>query len=286
MALACASRVSILNVAVATDFGSCSEHAVEHGMAVARHFGATLHFLHLLRPSQFAFSPEMIPVLADVALRDYEHLFNRLLRTHRLDGIDCRRWVEQGEIPAIAGEFVARHHIDLLIVGTHGRTGLPRLILGSVAQQIFHNAGCAVLCVGPLAPGAGPHLQLRRVLFSTDLSPESLAAVPWVLTAVSEWRTELDVVHVCRSGNPEHNAAMNALAARLAAEGASCTQGHQLIGNPTSCVLDFATARQADLIVLGLKPHRALYSGPPWSQAYDIVRQAPCPVLSIRANGF
>ncbi|HEY1807153.1 MAG TPA: universal stress protein [Acidobacteriaceae bacterium] len=284
MALACVPRVTILNVAVATDFGSCSEHAVEHGMAVARHFGATLHFLHLLRPSQYAFSPEMIPALADVAVRDCDQLMDRLLRTHRLEGIDCRRWIEQGEIPAIAGEFVARHQIDLLIVGTHGRTGLPRLLLGSAAQQIFQNVSCPVLCVGPRAPGAGAHLQLRRVLFSTDLSPESLAAVPSLLTAVDEWHADLDVVHVCRSDNPQHRAAVDALVARLASEGAASVQGHTLTGKAASCVLDFAASHHADLIVLGLKPHRALFSGPLWPHAYEIVRQAPCPVLSILAR--
>ncbi|HEX3986743.1 MAG TPA: universal stress protein [Acidobacteriaceae bacterium] len=281
MALACAPRVSILNVAVATDFGSCSEHAVEHGMAVARHFGATLHLLHLLRPSQYVFAPEMVPALADAAARDSDQLIERLLRAHRLDGIECRRWVEQGEIPAVAGAFVARHQIDLLIVGTHGRTGLPRLLLGSVAQQIFHNVSCAVLCVGPRAPGAGPHLQLRRVLFSTDLSPQSMDAAPWALTAVGEWHTELDVLHVCQSADPRHGAALDALVARLATDGAS-VRGHQLTGKPAPCVLDFASSYHADLIVLGLKPHHPLYSGPPWSNAYEIVRQAPCPVLSIR----
>jgi nucleotide-binding universal stress UspA family protein len=284
MALVCAPRVSILNVAVATDFGSCSEHAAEHGMAVARHFGATLHFLHLLRPSQYAFSPEIIPALADAAVRDCDQLLDRLLRAHRLDGIECRRWIEQGEIPSIAGEFVARHQIDLLIVGTHGRTGLPRLLMGSVAQQIFHNVRCPVLCVGPRAPGAGQRLQLRRVLFATDLSPESLATVPWVLTAVGEWHADLDVLHVCRSGDPQHCAALDALVAQLADEGASSVHGQRLTGEPAPCVLDFAASHRADLIVLGLKPHPTPYGGSSWPDAYAIVRQAPCPVLCIRAG--
>ena len=284
MALACAPLVSVLNVAVATDFGFCSEHAAEHGMAVARHFGATLHFLHLLRPSQYVFSPEMIPALADAAARDCDQLIDRLLRAHRLDGIECRRWIEQGEIPTVVEDFVARHRIDLLIVGTHGRTGLPRLLLGSVAQQIFQSVPCPVLCVGPRAPGAGPQLHPRRVLFSTDLSPESLAAIPSLLTAVGEWHTDLDVLHVCQSANPTHRAALDRLVARLAGEGAPGVQGHLLTGKPAACVLDFAARQGADLIVLGLKPHRALYDGPPWSHAYEIVRQAPCPVLSIRCG--
>jgi nucleotide-binding universal stress UspA family protein len=216
----------------------------------------------------------------------------RLSRDHRLDGIEYRRWVEQGEVAEVAGAFVRDEHIDLLIVGTHGRSGVPRMLLGSVAQQIFQSVRCPVLAVGPRAPGAGEHLQLHRVLFSTDLSRESLAAVPWVLTAVREWHTELDVLHVCPSGNPAHRETMEHLRADLErdlnrdqASGGDGASPHcnLVAGKPAACVLDFAGRHREDLIVLGLESQRALYDGPAWSHAYEIVRQAPCPVLSIRA---
>lgn len=284
-----ATRVAMHNVAVATDFSPCSEHALEHSLAVARHFGATLHFLHLLRPSQFPMAAEMMPALADAAQRDYDHLIARLARDHRLDGIDFRPSIEQGEITDLAGTFVRDQHIDLLIVGTHGRTGLPRLFLGSIAQQIFHSVRCPVLTVGPSAPGAGPQLQLRRVLFATDLSRESLSAVPYVLTAVEEWHAELDILHVCKSGNPAHRGVMESLAADLAQKRADRTgdtpppHWEVLSGKASPTILDFAARRHADLIVLGLKAQRTLYNASTWSHAYEIVRQAPCPVLSIRS---
>ena len=56
-------------------------------------------------------------------------------------------------------------------------------------------------------------------------------------------------------------------------------------GKPAASVIDFAGRQHEDLIVLGLKPQRALYQGPLWSHAYEIVRHAPCPVLSVRAGG-
>lgn len=277
-------EVAIHNVAVTTDFSSCSEHAVEHGLAVARHFGATLHFFHLLRPSQFSYTPDMLPALSEVADRDCDNLLGRLQRQHHLDGIDCRRWVEQGEIAEVAGAFVRDHHIDLLILGTHGRSGLPRLLLGSVAQQIFQCVLCPVLTVGPRAPGAGSHLQLQRVLFSTDLSPQSFAAVPFVLTAVREWHTRLDILHVCASQDPAHRAAMDQLRSSLDQRlDDTHPQGSVVAGNPAERVLEFAAGHHDDLIVLGTKPHRALYNGRLGSHAYEIVRRAPCPVLSVRS---
>lgn len=281
------TSVQVHNICVATDFAECSERPVQHALALARHFAATVHLLHLVRPSRFAYAPEMIPAVEDAAGRDSDHYIAQLAEAHKLDGVELRRWIEEGEVPDIIGDFILNHHIDMLIVGTHGRSGIPRLLLGSVAQQIFHCVRCPVLVVGPRAPGAGSQLQLRKVLFSTDLSPESLAAVPWVLTAVREWHTELDVLHVCGSGKPEHAKRLQQLRAQLESglgqEGHAALRLHLLRGKPMPCVTDFAAAHHEDAIILGLNPHRGLYNGPFWSHAYEIMRHAPCPVLSVRS---
>jgi nucleotide-binding universal stress UspA family protein len=287
MATQSITSVALRNVCVATDFAECSERPVQHALALARHFGATAHLLHLVVPSKFAYLPEMIPAAEEAAGRDSEFYVAKLTGAHRLDGIELRHWVEEGEVSEVIGDFVREHRIDMLIVGTHGRSGIPRFLLGSVAQQIFHSVRCPVLVVGPRAPGAGPHLQLKKVLFSTDLSPESLAAVPWVLTAVHEWHTELDVLHVCASGRHEHADRMQHLKNHLEA-GLDDTERvglrlHLLRGKPMPCVTDFAATHHEDAIILGLNPHRGLYNGPFWSHAYEIMRHAPCPVLSVRS---
>jgi nucleotide-binding universal stress UspA family protein len=287
MATQSITSVAIRNVCVATDFAECSERPVQHALALARHFGATVHLLHLVLPSKFAYLPEMIPAAEEAAGRDSDQYLARLTGAHKLEGIELRRWIEEGEISDVIGDFVQKHHIDMLVVGTHGRSGIPRFLLGSSAQQIFHAVRCPVLVVGPRAPAAGSQLQLKKVLFSTDLSPESLAAVPWVLTAVREWHTELDVLHVCGSGKPEHAERMQQLRARLESaldeKERAGLRLHLLRGKPMPCVTDFAFYNHEDAIILGLNPHRGLYDGPFWSHAYEIIRHAPCPVLSVRS---
>lgn len=277
-------QVAVKNIAIATDFTQCTERALEHGMAVARHFGSSLHVLHLVRPSAFPFSPDMIPALDDAAVRDCDQLIDRLRKAHQLDGIDLHQHVLQGEIHDLVGDFVRRQRIDLMVVGTHGRSGIPRLLHGSAAQQIFHSVRCPVLVVGPRSPGAGPRLQLRRILFCTDLSRESLAAVPYVVTAMRMWHTGLDVLHVCAEPQSEHSRLMSDLRSRfddlLDGSGETAVRCHLLTGKPAPCVLQFAHDNREDLIVFGLKAH--LYSGPLWAHAYEIVRHAECPVLSIR----
>ena len=281
------SCVTIRNVAVATDFSPSSERAVQHATAVARHFGAAVHFLHIVRPSQFVYAPEMIPSADEITRRDFDQLFARLRSDHRLEEIEFRPWVLEGEISDVAGRFVEQQKIDLLVIGTHGRAGLPRLLLGSIAQEIFHYVRCPVLTVGPHAPGAGPRPQLKRVLFSTDLSHESLAALPWVLTMVREWHAAVDVLHVCSSAHPTCRSRVEEVKVMIEqmrdGEEPAAVHANVLIGNPAECVVDFAARNREDLIVLGLKPRRALYGGPLWSHAYEIVRQTPCPVLSVRA---
>jgi len=287
MATQAITSVALHNICVATDFAECSERPVQHALAVARRFGATVHLLHLVRPSKFAWVPEMIPAIEEAAGRDSEQYVARLTGANKLDGIELRRWVEEGEIDDVIGDFIREHRIDMLVVGTHGRGSIPRLLFGSVAQQIFHSVRCPVLVVGPRAPGAGPHLQLKKVLFSTDLSPESLAALPWVLTAVREWHTELDVLHVCASGKPAHVDRMEQLRIRLESgldeEERTRLRLHLLRGKAMPCVTYFAASHHEDVIILGLNPHRGLYDGPFWSHAYEIMRHAPCPVLSVRS---
>ena len=284
--------VAIRNVAVATDFSDCSERAVLQAVGVARQFGATLHLLNLVQPSKFAAVPEMLPEIDKAASRDCDDLIARLTHTHHLDGVKCHSWVEQGEVFEVASDFVNNHNIDLLVVGTHGRGGISRLLFGSVSQEILHYVACPVITVGPCSDCPDSHLRLKKVLFATDLSSESLAALPYVLTAVREWHTELDVLHVCSTKEancpglmPQR---MNELRGRIEALQEGFEQlpirYHQLAGKPAQCVIDFANSNQEDLIVLGLKPHRTLIPGSAWSQAYDIVGQARCPVLRVRAD--
>lgn len=284
--------VAIRNVAVATDFSDCSERAVLHAVGIARKFGATLHLLNLVQPSKFAAVPDMLPEIDKAAGRDCDDLIDRLSGTHLLEGIQAHRWVEQGEIFEVAGEFVKEHHIDLLVVGTHGRGGLSRLIFGSISQEILEHVSCPVVTVGPCSGCPDAQLRLKKILFSTDLSSESLAALPWVLTAVREWKTELDVLHVCSAKEANCPGLLPQRMEELRSRIDSLQQGyenlpiryHQIAGKPAHSIVEFANNNGIDLVVLGIKAPQGLYSGSRWSQAYEILRESRCPVLSVRSD--
>lgn len=281
------TSVAIQNVAVAMDSSAYSDRAVQHALAVARHFGATLHLLHLVRPSKFPYSLEAFPSLEQAADRECQKLIAGFQKIPQLGEVKCRRWVEQGEVPEVVSGFVENQHINLLVVGTRDRSGIERMLLGSAAEQVFHCARCPVLTVGPVSPGASVELKLKRVLFATDLSRESLEAIPYVISAVHEWHTELDVLHVCAEPNGGYPELISELRDRLDSllnrNEHVLLEYHLAVGRPSQRVLSFTKENKVDLIVLGLKAHRSPYSTPVWSEAHEIVRRAICPVLSVRS---
>lgn len=275
----------IRNIAVATDFCPWSERALHHALVLARHFGAILHILHVVRRAEFSFVPEFMVKLDELAERDFDDLVGRLNASHSLANIEHRCWNIDGEFSGVLEGFVRDQAIDLMILGTRGRTGISKFLLGSIAQEIFHFVSCPVLTVGPWSRGASRQLQLNKVLFATDLSPESAAVIPYVLMPAKIWHAEIDVLHVCSSAYCQCEQRMRDLRLRMevmaSGQAPPVVRYHVLPGPPSPVVLDFAVKEMEDLIVLGLKNDRSLYGGPSVSHAYDIVRQAQCPVLGI-----
>ena len=279
--------VAIQNIAIATDFSPWSDGAMQHALVIARWYGATLHILHTVRRSEFSFVPDLMVQLDELAERDCDDLMGRLHAAHKLDAIARRLWNLDGEVSTL-GDFVRDQNIDLLVLGTRGRSGISKLFLGSVAGEIFHCVSCPVLTIGPWSRGAASRLALKNVLLATDLSPQSTAALPYVLAAAKPWRAAVDVLHVCSPDRSDCDCRMQAYRRKLDAlttrEPWLSIRYHVTPGEPSSEVLDFASQNKEDLIVLGLDNHCSLYEGPPLSHAYEIVRQARCPVLSVRST--
>lgn len=282
-------RPAIRNIAVATDFCPWSERALQHALVVARHFGAVLHILHVVRRTEFSLVPDLMVPLDELAERDCDDLIGRLNASHSLANIEYRFWNIDGEISGVLESFVRDHKIDLMILGSRGRTGISKFLLGSVAQEIFHFVSCPVLTVGPWSRGTARPIQLKKVLFATDLSPESAAVLPYVLMPATIWHAEIDVLHVCSSENCQCQHRMEDLRRRMEARPSGqeplVVRYNVLTGPPSPTVLNFAMREKGDLIVLGLDHHRSLYGGPSDSHAYEIMRQARCPVLSVSSAG-
>lgn len=278
-------QVPIRNIAVATDFGPWSDQAARHALIVARQFGAVVHFLHVVRRSEFALVPDLMIELSELTQRDCDDFISRLRDLKDLDGLDTCCWNLDGEISDALEPVISGKKIDLLVLGTRGRTGVSKFLFGSMAEQICRSISCPVLTVGPLCRRPSKALIVSRMLCVTDLSERSRAAIPYVLTAARAWNAEIDLLQF----DPHERSGLLASIEDFGGAFKSDGKGEQAIsirnqaagGKLSASVLDIATRNRDDLIVLGLARDRSLYGSESSSDAYEIICAATCPVLSV-----
>jgi nucleotide-binding universal stress UspA family protein len=200
--------------------------------------------------------------------------------------------------------IVSEKNIDLIVLGTHGRTGFGKLILGSVAEDILRHAPCPVLTVGPRVCGrarlpnfhtngrelAPVELDLRHILYATNVAPVSPEVASLAIALATDFEAQLTLMHVIeRYTNPHDRPALiEGGAERLQAvvpRDVRLTAPEIVVevGSAPECIVKVAREREADLIVLGAHPAN-LTTHLPWTTVHDVVAHAPCPVLTVRAE--
>lgn len=142
--------IKLDRILVPTDFSDCSQRALSYGCELAKRFGAELHVLHVAQ--QPAIGGMYAASLPDEALYPEEFAKEHL---EALEVPDAERISRVQKSVQIGSPFVeivryARHNdVDLIVMGTHGRTGLKHMLMGSVAEKVVRKAPCAVLAVRP-----------------------------------------------------------------------------------------------------------------------------------------
>jgi nucleotide-binding universal stress UspA family protein len=167
--------ISLKRVLVPTDFSETANAALKYGVELARTFGATLHVLHVItaprNESWMGYAPgwefmKTIEHLRSDALRQMQEL----LAAERVEPIRVVLDVVHGEAAEVALQYATEHAIGLIVCGTHGRRGLNRLVMGSVAEVIVRKAPCPVLTV--------QHPEREFVVAEKDPSDDSQPTVP------------------------------------------------------------------------------------------------------------
>lgn len=280
------ARVSLKHILVATDFSDASKAAVMYALSLVRRYQAILYLAHVVRPDG----------AVDEAWREGQRLTTDLLVSGHLRGIEHKLLVGQGEIWEGIAPLIRENSIDLLVVGTRGRTGLAKVLLGSVAERIFRRANCPVLTVGPKSPGPGTgDAGLRRILYATDFTPQSLHAFGHALSLAQHYQAQLILLHVVQElgadTNVQKGRALDDAKQRLrdlvpADPGLSLEPEFVVgFGTPGTRILDVAAEKSPDLIVLGVThPPDAALGGRRWTTASEVIGQAVCPVLTVRAE--
>jgi len=183
------------------------------------------------------------------------------------------------------------HRVDLLAMPTHGYGGFRRLLLGSVTARMLRNLDVPIWTDAHVPePSHRAHPQPRRILAAIDLKPEGQRAAEFALELGRDTRAEVEVVHAVAEGEPIPEAAGAHL--KEIVEVAASTHAVEMdrrlstvdlrMGdpNPATRLRDLALRRRADLLVIGrgaIQDRLDRFS----SHAYDIIRESPCPVISV-----
>lgn len=284
--------VSVRNVLIATDFSRASSEILHAGMNFCHAYGAHAYILYVLPQTEFALAGfEAYAAARDVADRDMHELDQQLSQRYsRQQGKDYDLLMSEGDVADCIFASAREKHIDLIVLGTHGRKGLSKAILGSVAESIFRHSDIPVLTIGPqarhLAP-SGP----RRLLVPVDFTPASQHSARYACALAREHHADLLLIHVIEDAKGGALADLECLkhtVERNMSELIECElkPGHvQFIAQPGKVVpkvLDAASDFEADLMVLGVHTYPGLLDHLRSQTAYDLVRQALCPVLTVR----
>lgn len=282
-----AISLSLKNVLLATDFSQGSEVALNYAQAIANRYSAQVHTVHVAAPDCFQMlNPEAFALTFNTRASGSGNPIGVLRGL--MDGLPSEVPLHSGAVWQVVNEIVRRNEIDLLILSSHGRQGIPRLLLGSIAEDVFRNVSCPVLTVGPEVKACQlDNVQIKDVLLATHFEASSKAPqyAKWLC---NEFRAQLTVFHVAdeHAPTPQYRELAAKIRSVVPDDGTLWRKPISMVayGSPAAKILEFARQCHSNLIVLGARhPEPAkINSHLPWATAARVIAEAPCPVLTVR----
>lgn len=287
------------------DLSDISPHQLSYAAAIARWYDARITVLHVVPtfdpmpvhpgrledPMRFVY-----PLSEDDVTRE----LRRIVQEAGLgDGADVAAAAGDA-VETIVDRAVAMP-ADLLVMGTHGRSGFDRVLLGSVTEKLLRRAPCPVLTVPPHAPERAPRVSLKQILCPVDFSPASLQALGFALDLARQSGGRVTLLHVIEwlpDEDPrtyEHfnvpefrrhlaDEARQRLGTLVPAAARAAVEIEEVVatGRAYREVLASAAERETDLIVMGSQGRGAVSLALFGSTTQQVVRAAECPVLTVR----
>ncbi|MBN2288451.1 MAG: universal stress protein, partial [Candidatus Glassbacteria bacterium] len=278
---------------------------------LAGDFGSELHLLHVVslfnegqvRPEEvFDEMEKHAEKYAEQLDREAHRRIDRKIEDHRSHNLEMFKHVERGfspheEIVRVAAEL----DVNLLVMGTYGRGGVAHFLFGSTAEQVVRMASCPVLTVRHHAPRSSDIRQIKNILFPTDFSEYSKKALPYALSLASRYGATLHVLHVFEQrvhpafyivdkstpfdlDDDLRDRALDALDEFVYSDlrGKISFNCEVASGTPFVEIINFARAREIDLIVTATHGLTGLQHMIIGSTTERVLRKAPCPVLSVK----
>lgn len=289
------TSVALEHIILATDFSPSSETAMAYAEALARRFASRLTVANVIDLSVASRSAAVVgPAIEQMRHYSAENL-GRTINQLRETGLKVDGKAMEGERPSAAVVRLAGdENADLLVLGTHGRTGLQKFILGSFAQGVIHHCKCPVLTIGPKVPPLHTKgLSFETILFATDLHHQTAEKAAVALAFAQDSRARILLCHVIDHPPSDLTAALDQ---QFETEGTLrrlipnafydwCSPDSDVeFGSPAEKILQLATRAQADLIVMGAKRSNTWFTQFVEGVAGHVIANASCPVMTVCAD--
>jgi nucleotide-binding universal stress UspA family protein len=286
------TRITLKNILFATDFSQAAGAAAPIAIQIARRYGAKVYGVHVNRFDDYtAAAPSAWAAMAETAEKETREDAGRL--NEQLQSIEHEVVIGEGNLWEVLSNMIQQKEIDLVVVGTRGRTGFGKTLLGSVAEQILRQSPCPVLTVGPhVNPWSDEYVKMREILYATNLATDAPVAAPYAISLAQENQAHLVLLHVIEDpkagdlvDSPEVTDLKERKLQQLVTEQAGlwCEPTYIVEQGPAAeKILDVAKRRPTDLIVLGARSAKGLAAHMNIGTVHKVVSQAKCPVLTVR----
>lgn len=300
--------VTFQNILIATDFSKASQAALKYAAGLARQYHAKLHILNVVPPiARTAIPVDSLPRDLDRTIAESGLHLKQFVASNLMEDLQHEEIVGRGFIHEVVDEMITDRRIDLLVVGTRGHSAPAQLLMGSVAEELFRCAACPVLTIGP-SINMQKMPSIQRIVFATDFGPASVRALPYAIDLAQDNHGELILLHVVEPAPVNETDPLWHLAGEvIELQKAQKELGYRRLNSLLPANLDLgckvrkrvlchfvpdailkeAFEGKADFIVMGVKKANTMMapikSHIPWTMAHEVVRKAPCPVLTVRA---
>jgi nucleotide-binding universal stress UspA family protein len=283
------------------DFSEFSIRAYRHALSLAEHYRAKLvvqHIVELWRyPSVgFVANAGLYEEFCRVQCENGKEQLRELVNSCTADERRPELVVELGMAPDSILAFAQANRTDVIVMGTHGRRGYDRLMLGSATDRVMRRAPCPVLAVykapnDPLAGGEErQHVHhLKRVLFCTDFSENAKRALNYAISVTAEYDAELTLLNVLEDLPSAANVADAIAVATGQLDKLISPEDRKnrkiktavRVGKPYGQIIQLARDTQTDLVVMAVRGRGALDLAVFGSTTYRVMQLGPCPVLAV-----
>jgi nucleotide-binding universal stress UspA family protein len=289
--------IRIQRILCPVDFYPASERAVDYALALARNYEARLTLLHVVAPilpSAYGVRVDL-KSLVEALKEESTRKLQQLSKKAEIATVPVEYVVRTGDIHEEIQKVVRSAKIDFVVMRTHGRRGVERWVLGSVAEELLRSIRVPLLTIGKTLKRETAPPAIRRILVTTDFSEGTSEAIAYAFSVAQQCQAQISLLHVIGEIGADTSEKYREILTRrmgdqleklIPAEARVWCDAKTRVetGMPFKVILKVVAKESIDLLVMNVHGKRRVDRSLPDSTAERVVRAATCPVLIIPAR--